>query len=78
MLCTAAVLLNELATQHEPALQREYLCLTSTGLYRFTKLRPIDQLRNVWPWGWCGVACMWCVACVPTLTLTPCMAFTRS
>lgn len=51
MLCTAAVLLNELATQHEPALQREYLCLTSTGLYRFTKLRPIDQLRNVWPWG---------------------------
>ena len=43
----APVILNEMATQHDAAFIREYLCLTSEGLHRFTKLRPLDQLRQI-------------------------------
>ena len=44
---TAPVILNELATQHDPAFRREFLCLTSEGLLRFLKVRPVDQLADL-------------------------------
>jgi len=43
----APVILNELAVQHEPALVREFLVLTSEGLLRYRKVRPVDQLRHI-------------------------------
>ena len=43
----APVILNELATQHDPAFIRTYLVLSSEGLLQYQKLRPVDQLTQI-------------------------------
>jgi hypothetical protein len=75
-------ILNEFAMQHDPGFTRSFLCLTTRGVAKLHKVRPIDQLarvRGALP-PLClvckrGRACMCCASLsIVTLTLVACRA----